>query len=78
MNTSWIAALALACTSIAATAAAQGAIAIPALLPEADAYGVMLAGLGILTLLGRRRVLSLPSPRLQHLMQQSPPAQSER
>lgn len=71
MKTSWIAALALGCASIAAAAASQGAIPMPAQLPELEAYGIMLAGLGFLALLGRRRgAPALPYARLRRLMQQ--------
>jgi hypothetical protein len=55
MKPSWIAVLALACASLAASAAAFGVIPVPATVPEPDAYGLMLGGLGALTLLGRRR-----------------------
>jgi hypothetical protein len=55
MKTSWIAACALACATLAASAASFGAIALPAPMPEPATYGMMLAGLGALTLLGRRR-----------------------
>jgi hypothetical protein len=55
MKTSWIAACALACATLAASAASFGAFPMPALVPEPDIYGMMLAGVGALTLLGRRR-----------------------
>jgi hypothetical protein len=55
MKTSWVAAFALGCASMAAAAASQGGITLPTPLPDGDAYGMMLGGLGILALLGRRR-----------------------
>jgi hypothetical protein len=71
MKTSWIAALALGCASMAAAAASHGAISLPAPLPEADAYGMLLAGLGCLALVGRRRQMpALPYARLHRLAPQ--------